>query len=128
MIDTKELRRGNLIAVDGKIHEVQEITEYGVDREYGETKYDSSELHPIPLSEDILLKCGFEKNEDTHIYYYKDLVRIDWFENSPMIRFKAEVEEESNDYYVEFTNLKTQYLHQLQNQVYFNTNEELTIN
>ncbi len=128
MIQANELRLGNLVIVNGETIEVSDINSLGINNEYGETKYYSSDLHPIPLSEDILLKCGFEKNEDTHIYYYKDLVRIDWFENSPMIRFKAEVEEESNDYYVEFTNLKTQYLHQLQNQVYFNTNEELTIN
>lgn len=82
------------------------------------------DLQLIQLTEEILLKCGFEKN--MHIYHYKDIIRIDWFEIEFMVRFKAEIDEDV-ERYVEFKNMEIKYLHQLQNLYFALTGEELEV-
>jgi|SRR3990172_8875486 len=70
MIDVKDLRIGNLLLHKGKIVDVTEITNYGricVTDEKIVTEVKNCE--PIPLTEDWLLKAGFEKLEKVNRYF-----------------------------------------------------------
>ena len=69
---------------------------------------------PIPLTEELLLNCGFRKNDNQFkrlgfsVFLYKD---ADFYESYELPMF-----------------IHLQFLHQLQNLYYALTNEELTIN
>lgn len=60
----QDLRYGNLIEFDGKIFTVKAIDKHIVtaDRGKGNVDFTYSEINPIPLTEEILLKAGFNNN------------------------------------------------------------------
>lgn len=71
----QELRIGNYILEDGKIKQVYSLYEYdergvnGVGEMYEAGKYTYPDCQPIPLTEEWLVKFGFEKiNDSTWIY------------------------------------------------------------
>jgi len=132
MITAQELRIGNLVMLHNpkyrlvesdKIHQVLEVRENaamvtisGSNNEYGQY-YEF--LKGIPLSEEILLKCGFEpiyKSDFTvkleliteHIFEAVRSIENDWH-----IRYKFNVLKHFN------------YLHQLQNIYFALTGQEL---
>ena len=81
---------------------------------------DDKGIHPIPLTEEILLKCGFEKDYEGHFLlafngrlYYYDL------ENGFLLKdFKVKTKLNQFPFYN---------LHQLQNLIFILTNTELNI-
>ena len=127
MIQANELRLGNLVTVtrakkEEEYEKVVSLTTIG-HKTYS-IKEDSfiklavnSELNPIPLTEDILLKAGFEKNydycssEDEVLYH---LGNFCW--NMGDISYNG-----SDDWF------KCKYVHQLQNLYFALTGEELNI-
>lgn len=129
-IQAKELRIGNKLFTNLKnIHTVCQIHfEHNniVDEEcwiIGDNNHEISllDLHPIPLSTDILLKCGFIFNNN---YYWKT-----WGKNGVVIiRFDSQY----NSYKIELGKWRYRvlsFLHELQNGFYFLTSgEELTLN
>ena len=76
-----------------------------------------SDLSPVPLTEEWLLKFGFENFEDNNSLYQKDLLTISICGNIFI--------EQSEDKYVFFRN-KIHSIHQLQNLYFALTGEELT--
>ena len=73
MIQAKDLRIGNWVMYDNKIFEVDTISmefptlntiEFGI----GVVKWDK--LNPIPLTEELLIKCGFKKINHIHGYSF----------------------------------------------------------
>lgn len=64
MIEPRELRVGNLIYDNqGKVVEIDSITKKGVNISfYGETLDLSVDINPIPLTEEWLIKLGFERD------------------------------------------------------------------
>ncbi len=125
MVQYNEIRLGNYIEKYGKWLRVVAITDYPAKKTisaFSEStdcyELQSSDFNPIPLSPDILQRCGFE-----HQYENK------WA--------NGEVELEkynlSESYYLlngeERTNwsLRYEYLHQLQNLYYSLVNQELKI-
>jgi hypothetical protein len=92
-----ELRIGNLVERNGKIHEVSSIHSdntirlFDKDRTVSIGCFSLKEINPIPITEEWLLKFGFEQN----------------FEETEMQRFK--------------------YVHQLQNICFCLFNKELSI-
>jgi hypothetical protein len=86
--------------------------------------YDIDNLKFVPLTEEILLKCGFEfvRNNDEPFY---QLIKNGIVFNSDYLSG-----EDSIDCAINIGNnlLKFKYLHQLQNIFFALTNEELTIN
>lgn len=124
MIQANELRIGNLVNVNGETIEVSDINSLGIDNHYGEVKYELSELQPIPLTEDILLKCGFEiekhydsKYELNHGQY---IFVIDFL---TFLKIYIKGVDECL-----FFDEAVNGFHQLQNLYFALTNEELTIN
>lgn len=85
--------------------------------------YISDKIEPIPLSPEILLKCGFEFDGDEYSYEYKNI--------DADIRFSLKDGVfVPNPYYTgqPFTeSAYPKYLHQLQNLIFSLTGEELTI-
>ncbi len=138
MIQAKELRQGNLVHLilrNGKIHlpetslflVIQELMLFKVSYLFhGENPANAqtlmevtyADLSPIPLTEEILLKCGFKKIEPEG-WYRKVTEReasMELFNGSPFHYADGNFSPDIN------------YLHQLQNLYYSLTGEELTFN
>ena len=64
MIQANELRLGNYLLHNGKIVIVDEILFNGINLTHEGEEYKYKDLKPIELTEEILLKCGFEKYGD----------------------------------------------------------------
>ena len=77
-----ELRIGNLVNCQGKICKVKALFFLDMSTNYGTYGYSFTE--PIPLSEEILLKCGFVKATDKYRGYLSPS-----FRNGQAIRVKT---------------------------------------
>lgn len=124
MIQANELRLGNLIDFEGLPSVVKEIDSQGVVvfiGETGETEWiDLFQFNPIPLTEEILLKCGFEKIENNwKVLSYSNVFYFSW-ERLAGSAFSLDNE----SIYLPHI----EYLHQLQNLYFALTGEELEIN
>ena len=103
-----ELRIGNLAYYNGEI-----VTINGISKEHPFINrvtidyLEWDEIQPIPLTEEWLLKCGFNDKENQ--YRYKDRLIV--------IR--------DNDFHDYGTSVKLKYVHQLQNLYFALTNNEL---
>ena len=110
-VNHKELGYIQVYGMNGEIIQF----DYRKDPYYEEIPFDK--LSYIPLTEDILLKCGFEKEEESNCYV-----------NQIALYFTFD-KITCNVSYYEYDNLiNVDYLHQLQNLYFALTNEELTIN
>ncbi len=138
MIDARELRTGNLLNYDTSEGETLPTK---IDWQYlkwldEDTKVFNLVHTPIPLTEEILLKCGFEKNEcvsnfnDTFSIVSKSnsrravgLHQPKQFENTSIyfVMFREDVG-------IDFSDLnEIEYLHELQNLYFALTGDELDI-
>ncbi|KAA2223021.1 hypothetical protein [Chryseobacterium sediminis] len=124
MIAPQELRLGNLIGYDGKIFKVKEIRNYIIvcDRGKGNVDFTSKEIEPIELTEEWLLKFGFEKKAEHNL-------KLDVLTRSIIHAYthgKVEIELGNRSGY-SFGYPEVQFVHQLQNLYFALTGEELTI-
>lgn len=106
MIDVRELRIGNYVLNHKKevkrVFSVQQQGFVSVETANG-NPHDSSLLFPIPITEELLSKCGFKKHIwGSATFYYHSLIELD-----------AHFCLKSVDY-----NIEIKSLHQLQN-IYF---------
>ena len=109
--------------------EIADLIEYEGSDAWGNTEIE--EFSPIPLTEKILLKCGFKKinesgycsDEEKKTIYSCGLVDVA-FSNDNFFLW-VEVDE---DTYYSFCWTKIEYLHQLQNIVFTISGTELEIN
>lgn len=133
MIDVKELRIGNLVMLDGKYIKIKSMNRtsvYGLPVGLDQKKIylTSDEIEPLPLTEEILLKCGFlkgelliENNREYEINLRRDYIlkydyRRRWvIENNGFQKFNDPV-------HIPYV----QHLHQLQNLYFALTGKELT--
>lgn len=130
---SNELRIGNLVmaSYDGVKYTKEVVTDifkYGINSNYGEADYDEERIKPIPLTEEWLIKFGFEK-KDANIglkeefkkpnnYHYSLKSFGEYYPNMKQI----EVLGEHPGFYI-----KCEHVHQLQNLYYALTGEELEI-
>lgn len=107
---SNELRIGNLVSKEGLVYEADFIT-IRMAQNY----------KPIPLTEELLLKFGFEEYGDIHDnFMYKDWIWYSLNEKCLDIR-----RGESHPWTL--IPLSIKYVHQLQNLYFALTGEELTI-
>ena len=128
MLSAKELRIGNWVKHTNTFcKEEMELDFELMKLEYNEMDKCYPELIGIHLSEDILIKCGFEYNKFDILTHYN--LKCRWVTNNlseelidvPFLRFDGIVKppQISTDIY---------YLHQLQNITFALTGKELIIN
>ena len=105
----QELRIGNLISKKGRIEKIHSVSRQDA-RDY-------SKIEPIHLTEELLLKFGFDEKQahDGIFGFEKDNF---WYINEHQIRF--------NHGWI-ILDIKLKYVHQLQNLYFALTGEELTI-
>ena len=128
-METKELRLGNYLQLDGESYHVNEIQnslqcielkrknlENQKLNDYEECDLDCNDLQPIPLTEEVLLKCGFERH--IKLGGYDGYLLNGWFITTDLCFMVLGSS-------VILSKLK--YLHQLQNLYFALTGEELEI-
>lgn len=135
MIEPSELRIGNFVTTE-KTAYILVITE--IEASHGDDKYWFSatakfrdyqcnfpiiDAEPIPLTEEWLLKMGFQYNGNVLILKLKDVV---FDEGNCIEYFKGKDYTEIKFGY--YGNSHIKFVHQLQNLYYSLTGEELTIN
>jgi hypothetical protein len=119
MIKANEIRVGNWLEWNKKPFKVCAIFRNVTENELWAK--DNNELHPIPLTEEILLKCGFIKTGITELYYPTNTINISWVEEDPTV---IEINCENIQCYI----INCEYLHQLQNLYFALKGQELEIN
>lgn len=128
MLTPQELRLGNYVKVDNNIEKVFVITEDHISIEDSLTCYVKySGVYGIPLNEEILAKCGFEKDSWMNPGFRKNLFSC----HDLHIKFNQTTEKWNTGIeYLESTSWfdkHPQYLHQLQNLYFAITGNELEI-
>jgi hypothetical protein len=121
-----ELRIGNLVEGNGKIHEVSSIYADDIIRLFNKDKIASigcfslKVINPIPITEEWLFKLGLDYTSEKDYYYITFTIKGLFFQSST-----------SPDGFVYDRLLETavfiKYVHQLQNLYFALTGEELTI-
>ncbi len=118
-MDTRELRIGNIIYYNGTNGPTKNLNKIdGEDIKLMSEKFDYLKLHePIPLTEEWLLKFGFEVDDETGgIGILRTIPEIDfYFELFP------------RDDHFKWGYKIVKYVHQLQNLYYALTGQELTL-
>jgi len=150
MINIKELRIGNYVIIDQsrmwssckKVCCVTSITKDDgtIYNKYLINGHEESRVAPIPLTEDILLKCGFEKgiNDDYDIIYdfdesgvyYCDQITITYNTFDCCIYILQQFSDENDEVHCNNSAKiarDIKYLHDLQNLFYDLTKTELNI-
>jgi hypothetical protein len=114
-----ELRIGNWVNVGGYSHQVIDIMIDGLNTLEHEC-YPYDMIEPIPLSHEILEKCGFVKEENGwhKLRICEDYINL-YFEQL------AKAELSVSGLGIKMPHI--QYLHQLQNLIHALTGEELTV-
>jgi hypothetical protein len=107
----EELRIGNYVYVD------YEIKQFKMSWFDDHVNFEE-EFKPIPLTDELLLRLGFELNECDN-YELAYIVEI----NSTF----TIIDEERGYFYIDARNNEIKYLHQLQNLYFALTNKELEI-
>lgn len=122
MISANELRLGNIInclAKDGFWYKsvVSGLTNNEITVGVGIIP---SDINPIPLTEQILLKCGFEKSQAIEFGFTRPLFQ---YIVKRQFRWDYVIFNNDNSYSIVCDNIH--YLHQLQNLVHSLTGQEL---
>jgi hypothetical protein len=118
-----ELRVGNLVFFRGREIVVHAKLLVSIE----EKEYEDDYIQPIPLTLEILTKCGFEKDDDAGNWNSPkhDIYRVGSFKVGIKEDFIGWYNQVDDDFYSYFVQVK--HLHQLQNLVYALTGEELNI-
>jgi hypothetical protein len=119
-----ELRIGNYVNIEGDVVKVKEIYEKGIHYTYGEYESYATEdfIQPIELTEELLVKLGFEGEMYEICLHTDDFnIAVNLIEIRVDIAYYGNCEAELCIKY----NVK--YLHELQNLCYCITGQELNI-
>ena len=134
MIDKNEIRCGNWFRHnDNWSYREKEGNFKWEDRDWyalGECTIDLSNVFPIPLSPDILLKCGFikepiENGNDNEGYYYSYRLSEDKYIDLSLL--SGDKNGLCEVFLFPYDQLRYKYLHQIQNIVHSITGKELPI-
>lgn len=135
MIDTKDIRLGNLVLdKHGKPCRVSEIGKTGIKVEGGPGTYRqyAGEFSPIKITEELLPSIGFEKSTDNWVgdcqyerIWECDTFDIVWIGNCDCYRM---VNRCGDPHYESIDSFQIHNVHQLQNLYYALTGKELKVN
>jgi hypothetical protein len=140
MIQANELKIGNLVYYNGNLQEIGSVTEIKKNLITGDEcvvlDYRSDILHqtqylqPIPITEEWLLKCGFDKRESSvcdAFYIGINPITKDWLFDIVWLKNMMDYSYEDFAFYRNGHH-KIHSVHQLQNLYFALTGEELEIN
>jgi hypothetical protein len=113
MIDAKDLMIGNWVSLDGNYSRVEFIEPEEING--------NERLDPIPLTQDILYKCGFDKSPQIISIYEQGLLRL-WLGHNGCIAYLIDKNSRESHYIKD-----VQHLHALQNLYFALTGENLNI-
>ena len=121
-MEVKELRIGNIVCYNGEVVKVEQVTkhEIGYHTKPNETRMNYArlcEIEPIPITDELLLKNGFEQCD----YMFKTLF-IEMYEVGNGWHLHID-----NDKFETAIALTIKYLHQMQNAYYLVAGKELEI-
>lgn len=126
-MDAKELRKGNLVDYEKTTHLVTGVINNVVysrwlkqSQEEDDYIDDEDNYEPIPLSPEILDKCGFVS--------YHHNPRLEWFFVNGQAYEPFHLKNSRDNKYYFNENIEVKYLHQLQNLYFALTGEELEVN
>ena len=125
MIKPQELRIGNYVFdIDGDVLQVGEILDIGVKFKGTSLSSRYEKINPIPLTEEILLKFGFEKREHKSFFKGKELIYFTFTSNKYGFLIWNTIQ---NQWWVlgKISISQPIYVHQLQNLYFALTGEEL---
>ena len=124
-MEVQELRVGNYLFKYGEVVKVVEIgikhkgdTNYYLRSENDNCGYWIDQFNPIPLTEEILLKCGFKKRSDGHFNILKHS-EVDIIICNDFSSWQCDG--------INFSVNRIKYLHQLQNLYWCLVGKELNI-
>ena len=137
MIAINELRIGNYvfdwakrISIVDSIHK-DEIVRLSSEGSYKQESFEIKHLNPIPLTGEILLKCGFEYSEVSSVGLKMYDIKAGYYGKNSTLKVSTLDGIEWTWYFVgEYVLMNPQrieYLHQLQNLYFALTNTELKI-
>lgn len=129
MKQANELRIGNWVKQDGDIEQVTFKTFELLN------DIDTYYVAPIPLTEDILLKCGFEKRNNSYFLRVQDLKSFEYymetiFDDSHFFAYISIIRhlpKGGEEIKTEKRKLNIKFLHQLQNLYFALTGKELEV-
>ena len=124
-MEVQELRVGNHLFKYGEVVKIVEIgikhkgdTNYYLRSENDNCGYWIDQFNPIPLTEEILLKCGFKKRSDGHFNMFKHS-EVDIIICNDFSSWQCDG--------INFSVNRIKYLHQLQNLYWCLVGKELNI-
>jgi len=126
---TEELRTGNYAYYNGQLNKI-DLTDF---RDILENSYEINYYQPIPLTEELLLKCGFDTTTNKNEYFIPYSGRWHFVKLEKELLIDEETLKESfvfrYRYFLSGCMLQVEllYLHQLQNIFFALTNQELKI-
>ena len=137
-MNANELRIGNLVLFDGVVHKIEVIDGYAsfvYFEEFGDNEFPLNKIEPIPLTEEWLLRFGFELLADIagdfpEKHYGISIVNGDKDHPEKLVislpLYECYIGDYDNDdYYI--MNEQVVYVHQLQNLYFALTKTELTL-
>lgn len=121
---TNELRIGNYVNIEGDVVKVKEIYEKSIYYANGEYESYATEdfIQPIELTEEVLVKIGFEKFVKSFRMELSGC-RLDYFINKTLYIYKKH----TNCCLIKDLEIKCEYVHQLQNAYFLLTGQELEV-
>lgn len=126
MINEKELRIGSIVKFNESTNDREEgeVGKFKLSDFYSisEAGMDFDNIDPIPLTEEILLKCGFKKSKEG--YWDNGVIEVGYTTSDEY--FQYEYLTGVGTSMTEMVNVK--YLHQLQNLYFCLTGKELEVN
>jgi hypothetical protein len=122
----EELRIGNWVKYRGEPVKVEQLRVNCLGIANSDVLVDYNEIEPIELTEEVLLKVGFEKDGNSYRLIC-DGIRIGYYTDKFKQVLDINVSREKKFYKNELRSYDVKYLHQLQNEYYLLTNKELKI-
>jgi len=116
MINKTDLRIGNSVMYDNRIFQISAITdEFPLlnTAEFGIGVVDWNNIHPIPITEEALVKMGFEKD-------LREVLNEIYKLNKFSYNTKSKI------WYYKWNRIEIDFIHQLQNIIYTLTQTELS--
>ena len=119
MIPKQKLRIGNKVMINGQIVTVKAIEHNSVNDKYYVKVYEdfrlilTDYLDPIPITEEALVKMGFECDSREALNYIYKFNNFSYYPNS-------------KEWYYKWNKIEIDFIHQLQNIIYFLTKTELS--